>query len=141
MPHMKAPYASTINSLTGHCLVAEAGDVLWVPDVVVPEAMAIGWQKVDEASVAVEAPEQLSDNVTETEESSDDVDEFQVALDQALTQIIIRNDESDFYTQGTTTKVRIASVIALMDPDFKKPTATEVADAYERLQDNISLAD
>ena len=103
--------------------------------------MAIGWQKVDEASVAVEAPEQLSDNVTETEESSDDVDEFQVALDQALTQIIIRNDESDFYTQGTTTKVRIASVIALMDPDFKKPTATEVADAYERLQDNISLAD
>ena len=140
MAYMKAPYASEIRSLSGHILVADAGDVLWVPEACEEEARKIGWQPAEEPA-EVEAPEQLSDNVTETEESSDDVDEFQVALDQALTQIIIRNDESDFYTQGTTTKVRIASVIALMDPDFKKPTATEVADAYERLQDNISLAD
>lgn len=135
MPFMRAPYPSTINSLTGHCLVAEADQVLWVPPEIEHEAVAKGWQPA-EAPAEVEAPEQLSDNVTE--EPSDDVDQFQVELDQAVLRVITRNDESDFKADGTP---KVNAVIAEMSPEVKRPTATQIAKTFEKMQDNIDLAE
>lgn len=135
MPFMKAPYESTINSTSGHCLHAAAGEVMWVPPVVEPEAVAIGWQRAEEPAEAVEAPEQLSDNVTESQ--SNDVNEFQADLDQAVIRIITRNEASDFKADGVP---KLNSVVAEMSPESKRPTSTQVTKTYERMQENIDLA-
>lgn len=133
--YMKAPYDSEIRSTSGHVLPAKAGDIVWVPPVVEPEARAIGWQPADApaAAAVVEAPKPLSDNVP-----SDEVDEFQVELDMAVSRIIVRNDPAEFKGDGTP---KMNAVVAEMSPDHKRPTATQVADAFERLQENLSLAD
>ncbi len=84
----------------------------------------------------MEAPAELSDNVTET--PSDDVDEFQVELDTAVLRVITRNELSDFKADGVP---KLNAVLAEMDPTLKKPTAGQVLKAYERLQSNINLAE
>ena len=135
MPYMRAPYASEIRSLTGHILVAEENEVLHVPESVVDEAVAKGWQPAT-APDPVEAPEQLSDNVTE--EPSYDEDMFQVELDQAVLRVITRNVDTDFKNDGVP---KLNAVVAEMSPDVSKPTAGQVLESYERLQDNINLAE
>lgn len=135
MPFMKAPYDSEIRSLTGHILVAKANEVINVPDVVVPEAQAIGWQHT-EAPPKVEAPQQLSDNVTVKPSVS--VDEFEVQLDQAVLRVLTRNVESDFKADGVP---KLNAVLSEMDPDVKKPTAGQILKSFERLQSNINLAE
>lgn len=135
MPFMKAPYASEIRSVHGHILVAEEGEVLHVPEVCVEEARRIGWQPAEEPA-PVEAPVQLSDNVTE--EPSDDVDKFQVELDTAVLRVITRNELSDFKSDGVP---KLNAVLNEMDPTLKKPTAGQVAKSYEKLQSNIDLAE
>lgn len=135
MPYMKAPYPSEIRSLSGHCLVAEADQVVWVPDVVVPEAQMIGWQPAD-APEEVEAPEQLSDNVTKS--PGDVEDEFQVELDQAVLRVITRNVDSDFKADGVP---KLNAVVSEMSPDVKRPTAGQILKSYEKLQSNINLAE
>lgn len=138
MPYMRAPYASEIRSTRGHILVAKANEVLHVPDEIIDEATAIGWQEVtNPAEVAeLEAPQQLSDNVTEKPDF--DEDEFQVELDQAVLRVITRNVETDFKNDGVP---KLNAVVAEMSPDVKKPTAGQVLESYTRLQDNINLAE
>lgn len=135
--YMKAPYKSEVRSVHGHILVAEAGDVLWVPPACEDEARTIGWQPTDAPPDAeVEAPEQLSDNVTE--EPSLEVDEFEVELDQAVLRVLTRNVSSDFKPDGVP---KVNAVAAEMSPDVKRPTAGQILDVFERLQENIDLAD
>jgi hypothetical protein len=137
---MKAPYTSVVNSLTGHCIAAEADETVHVPEDVVAEAMEKGWIRVEEPA-DVEAPEQLSDNVTESPsvEVDEEVDDFQVELDQAVLRVITRNQASDFKPDG---KPKVNSVVAEMSPDVKKrPTAGAIGKTFERMQDNINLSD
>lgn len=137
MPFMKAPYASEIRSTAGHYIPAEAGQVRWVPPACLAEATAIGWQVVEGEEPAVEAPEQLSHNVTESPRDLDA--EFQVDLDQAVLRIITRNEASDYKSDGTP---KLNSVVAEMSPDVKKrPTATQIVESYERLQENMDLVE
>lgn len=133
--YMKAPYKSEVRSVHGHILVAEAGDVLWVPPVVQDEARRIGWQPTGEP-VEVEAPTELSDNVTES--PSLEEDEFQVELDQAVLRVMTRNVESDFKPDGVP---KVNAVVAEMSPDVRRPTAGQILKVFERFQDNIDLAD
>lgn len=138
MPWMRAPYPSEIRSLTGHVLVATEDEILWVPDEVEPEAVARGWQPSTKPAEAVEAPVQLSDNVTESLDDEDEVDQFEVELDQAVIRVITRNNAADFKKDGVP---KLNSVIAEMSPDVKKPTSTQITKSFEKLQDNINLAD
>lgn len=135
MPFMRAPYASEIRSLTGHVLVAQENEVLHVPEEVVPEAVAKGWQPAD-APGKVEAPAQLSDNVTDS--PSDDAVSDQVDLDQAVMRVITRNVESDFKGDGVP---KLSAVVAELPKDAPRPTAGKVLEAFERLQSNINLAE
>ena len=137
MPYMRAPYPSTINSTSGHCLVAtEPNQIMHVPQDVVPEAIAIGWQPSDPPEAApVESPPEPSHNATETQ--SDEVDDYQVELDQAVLRIITRNDNSDFKNDGTP---KLTAVAGEMSPDVPRPKSRDVKAAFEKMQDNIDLA-
>jgi hypothetical protein len=78
----------------------------------------------------VEAPAETTDNDSE--------DEFAVSLDQAILRLLTRNVDSDFKNDG---RPKINAVVAEMDPDVRRPNATEVSDAFERLQENVNLAE
>lgn len=139
MPWMKVPYPCTLNSTTGHCITAEADEVVHVPQVMVPEAMEKGWQPAEApAGAPVEAPEQLSDNDTEEQKGSDEVALFQVELDQAVLRVLTRNYEGDFKSNGVP---KMNAIVAEMSPDVNRPTAGQIEEAYSRLQENIDLAD
>jgi len=139
MPWMRAPYTSVVNSLTGHCIAAAADEIVHVPEDVFEEAKGIGWvlHEAPAEEETVEAPKQLSDNVTES--PSVEVDDFQVELDQAVLRVITRNLESDFKPDG---KPKVNSVVAEMSPDVKqRPTAGQIGKTFERMQDNVNLSD
>jgi hypothetical protein len=135
---MKAPYDSTISSIHGHTISAVANQTVHVPDVVEREALMRGWQPSTKPEPVVEAPAELSDNVTE--QSSDGVlSDFQVELDQAVLVVIQRADPQDFKADGNP---KLNSVINEMSPDVKKrPTAGQVAKSFEKMQDYINLVD
>ena len=134
MPWMKAPYDSVVNSMTGHCIAAVANEPVHVPEDVAEEAREKGWQVIDGPDPVVEAPKELSDNVTESPS-----DDFQVELDQAVLRVITRNVVADFKSDG---KPKLGVVVAEMSPDVaKRPTAGQIAKTFERMQDNVSLAD
>jgi len=81
---------------------------------------------------AVVAPIETSDNV------DDDKDVFSVGLDQAILRVLTRNDPTDFKADNTP---KVVKIVAEMSPDLRRPTATEVFDAFQRLQENIDLAE
>jgi hypothetical protein len=135
MPMMKSPFDTTINSTLGHCIHPRANEPIWVPPEIVPDAVAKGMSNVDVAPpVPVETPEE----VVAPSETDDNEALFATELDQALLRIITRKDESDFKKDLTP---KVARVIAEMDPGCRRATATEVADAFARLQENINLAE
>lgn len=60
-------------------------------------------------------------------------------LDQAVLKVLTRNDPEDFKNDNTP---KVNKVIAELDPAFDpRPTATEVIESHERLQENLDLAD
>jgi hypothetical protein len=79
----------------------------------------------------VVAPGEKSDN-----DESEDL--FMVGLDQALMKILTRNDPDDLKADLNP---KVNKVVAEMSPDLRRPTATEISDAYQRLQENIDLAE
>lgn len=134
MPMMKSPFDQEVPSLFGHRLVFKAGEPTHVPPKCVSECMQRGIMPTDEQPEPAEvvAPEEKSDNEADTEA------EFKVALDQALLAIITRNDPTDLKSDLTP---KLNKVVAEMSPDLRRPTATEVSDAYQALQENIDLAE
>ncbi len=134
MPMMKSPFAQTLSTLKGHCLIFEANVPQWVPPGIVSDAIARGIVEAgdDEAPEVVVAPEETSDN------GEDGKEEFEVALDGALLRILTRSDPTDYKGDGTP---KVVKVIAEMSPDLRNPTATEVSDAFRELQENIDLAE
>lgn len=60
-------------------------------------------------------------------------------IDQAMLIVLTRNDPEDFKKDNTP---KAAKVIAELDVSFDpRPTATEIVESYERLQENLDLAD
>jgi hypothetical protein len=129
---MKSPFDQTVASLLGQCLVFEANVPLHVPERVVPECLKVGIQLTEEQPAPVVAPEEKSDNGDDAEA------EFKVALDGALLKIITRNDPTDLKSDLSP---KVTKVTAEMSPELRRPTATEVSDAYQALQENIDLAE
>ena len=132
MSMMKSPFDQTVASLFGQCLVFEAGVPMHVPPDCIPECLKVGIQHDTDAPAPVVAPEEKSDN-------SDDAEaEFKVALDGAIMKILIRDDPTDLKSDLTP---KVNKVVAEMSPELRRPNATEVSDAYQRLQENIDLAE
>jgi len=133
MPMMKSPFDQVVPSLFGHRLEFKAGEPTHVPDRCLEECQQRGIMVTDEQPPApVVAPEENDDNEADTEA------EFAVALDRALLAIITRNDPTDLKSDLTP---KLNKVVAEMSPDLRRPTATEVSDAYQALQENIDLAE
>jgi len=99
------------------------------------QALGQGVREVDQDAPSPEpvvAPPVKRDN----EES--DGDEFAVALDQAILRILTRNDPNDYKADNTP---KVTKVVAEMSPELRRASATEVSDAFRRLQENINLAE
>ncbi len=136
MPMMKSLFDTTLNSTLGHCIPCKANVPAWIPPEIVPMAIERGMSVSDSpAPVPVEEP---AEQVVAPAETVDNEALFTVELDKALLKIITRNDESDFKKDLTP---KVAKVIAEMDPGFRRATATEVSNAFEKLQENIDLAE
>lgn len=135
MPMMKSPFDQVLSSLTGHRIVAKEGVPISVPPRCVRQARAQGFKETDEEAPKVVAPVETSDNDADDEETLSLT--FGVALDQALIRIITRDDPSDLKADLTPKSIK---VVAEMSPDLRRPTATEISNAYQRLQENIDLA-
>jgi len=139
MPMMKSPYDQQIISLTGHSPVFEADVPTWVPEAkgLTEECLARGIKLCTDADAkapAVDAaPVEKSDNKAEDTEA-----QFLVALDGALLKILTRDDPEDLKSDLSP---KVNKVVAEMSPDLRRPTATEISNAYQRLQENIDLAE
>jgi len=130
---MQSPYPQVLNGTHGHCIHVKANEPIWIPPVVVKQALAQGLQHTGNAAVTEEvvvAPSETSDN--------GENDAFDVALDQAILRILTRNDPADYKADGTP---KVLKVVSEMAPELRRPTATEVSDAFQRLQENIDLAE
>lgn len=137
MPMMKCPFDQQIISLSGHSPVFEANVPVWVPESkgLVEECLARGvklCEEGEEPPAEVVAPEEKSDNGEDAEA------EFAVALDQALLKILTRDDPEDLKADLTP---KVTKVVTEMSPDLRRPTSTEISEAYQRLQENIDLAE
>jgi len=132
MAMMKSPFDQVVSSLFGHRIVFEAGVPIDVPGRVVPECLKVGVQHTEDQPAPVVAPEEKSDNGDDAEA------EFKVALDGAIMKILIRDDPTDLKADLTP---KVTKVVAEMSPELRRPNATEVSDAYQRLQENIDLAE
>lgn len=75
----------------------------------------------------VEAPTQVEDTGVDDAE----------ALSTAVRKLLVRNDPTDFKNDGTP---KVVKVVSEMPPECKRPTATQVFAAYEKLQDDPDLA-
>ena len=134
MPMMKSPYAHQIISLSGHSVEFEANKPTWVAEneMLIGECLAKGASIVGDEPPEVVAPEEKSDNGDNAGTL------FAIGLDQALIRILTRNDPSDLKADLTP---KVTKVTAEMSPDLRRPSATEISDAYQRLQENIDLAE
>ena len=135
MPMMKSPYDQVLATLAGHRIVATADEPIWIPDNCVSQARGQGFMEVDAPVPDANAAQ------TGNEDNDDDGDEeaeFQTGLDQALLKILTRGDDADFKNDGSP---KVNNVVAEMSPDLRRPTATEISEAYQRLQENIDLAE
>lgn len=134
MSMMKSPYPQVLNGTHGHCIRVEANVPIWIPPVVIKQAIAQGLQHVEGQTPIPEtvvAPVETSDNGAEG-------DAFEVGLEQAILRILTRNDPSDYKADNTP---KVLKVVGEMAPELRRPTATEVSDAFLRLQGNIDLAE
>ncbi len=83
--------------------------------------------KTKEVPATVEAPAVIEDTGVDDAE----------ALATAVRKILVRNDPTDFKNDGTP---KVIKVVGEMPPECKRPTATQVFAAYEKLQDDPELA-
>ncbi len=133
MPMMISLIDRRLANTSGHCIFVKADEAIWIPPGLERDAYACGMVQTKDqpAPEKEEAPVEIDDNSAEE-------DLFAVQLDQALLRLLTRNDESDFTADGNP---KTASVVSEMDPECRRPTSTEISEAYQKLQDNIDLAD
>lgn len=126
-----------LSSLCGFCVTFKADVPINVPPMVYLEALAMGARMVEgEEMPEAPAPKVVDPSIAEAAKLEAEANAE--ALNKALVVIITRNDPNDFKADSLP---KAQKVIAEMAPEFSKPTATEIADAYERLQENIDLTE
>lgn len=130
MPVMKSLRDVRLSNTAGHCVPVPGGVPTFIPDPLYEDAIAAGLIITDEPVPAGEKP--VIEAPVEEEDTVLTVD----PLEQAVRTILERNDENDFKNDGVP---KVYSVAAELPKGCPKPTATEVADVYARLQDDIDL--
>lgn len=137
MPMMKSPYAHQVISLTGHSVEFEANVPAWVAEneQLISECQALGASVVEDAPAPKPAPAPVKTKYNELRDANT---RFLVSLDKALVAILTRNDPADLKADGMP---KLNKVVAEMSPDQPRPTATQISNAYQALQDNIDLAE
>ena len=142
MPMMKSPYDVLLHGTHGHTIQFKAEVPIWIPPVAESQAIGLGAREVEvdvEAKVEEGKPGSAADGKQAAPDKTEDNEAvFKVELDQAILRILARNDKADFKSDNTP---KVARVIAEMDPGVRRATATEVSDAFSRLQENIDLAE
>ena len=111
-----------------------------VPTKFVPSAYleAIGCGAYVDEDQEIPDPVQAKENRPSPEEAAKlEAEAFASALTLALTAILTRNDPEDFRADGVP---KANKVIAEISPEIRRPTATEIADAYADLQETFELA-
>lgn len=119
---------------TAACIVPVKANIpVHIPGRLYEDAVAAGMVETDKPlpGQEVEAPAKKAEDGPEQ-------DPEVAALEAAVTKVMIEGADADFKDDGTP---KVKSVINELSPDAKTPTATEIAETYERLQDNISLAE
>jgi hypothetical protein len=132
MPMMKSQYDVILNGTHGHCIELKANVAVWIPPAAVDQAISLGARETGDA-----APTPATD-IAAPAKTADNEAAFAVELDQAILRILTRKDEAD-YKRDLTPKV--SRVIAEMDPAVRRATATEVSEAFQRLQERVQLAE
>ena len=141
---------------SGHCVLVEANTPTMIPDPLRQDAIMAGMIDYNEplatvpepivaAPVAPVAPVPVAAEPVptppETVEAPTQVEDTGVddaeALSTAVRKLLVRNDPTDFKNDGTP---KVIKVVAEMPPECKRPTATQVFAAYEKLQDDPDLA-
>ena len=155
MPVMKSLRAFRLASTAGgHVIEVEANTPVFIPDAIVSEALAAGMTPSDApAPVAEAAPPAPPETIVEDEEveleDEDKVEDEEAAaaeaaakqaveVEQAVLRLITRGDDNDFKADGTP---KVNRVNAELPPEVDRATATQVAEVYERLQENVNLAE
>lgn len=149
MAWMKSPYDHYFISSFGHSVVFEANKATRLPDNdrLIGECLKLGAVLCDEtgeelsfgSKPSATKPEPKAAAPIEKDDNEGDAEaEFLVALDQALLKLLTRNDPSDLKKDLTP---KVTRIVAEMSPDLRRPNATEVSEAYQRLQENIDLAE
>jgi len=138
MPMMISPFDQQIVSGSGHSPIFEANVPVWVADStgLAEECMERG-VKLYTGEPPTPAPEVVAPAKVDDNERDEEA-EFAVGLDQALMRILTREDPNDLNAQDWP---KVTKVTAEMSPDLRRPTATEISVAYEKLQENIDLAE
>lgn len=146
MPVMKSLRSFYFATTTGHCIQVQANVPVHIPDVCVAQAMESGMVPTDEPlpdangnpAPAVNTVEAIPTTPVAEDPDEPDVDDIQAVLDAAVIRILTRNDDSDFKNDGTPKAQRVN---AELPPESPRATATEIADAFERCQENFDLVD
>jgi hypothetical protein len=127
---MVSPRDYRLSSLTGFCVSFRANVPVFVPPHVYIEALEMGANVVDQPVSVAEAPVSVA-KVDPTLRMAE--------LDRAMTAVLARNDPEDFKADSTP---KVNKVIAELAPEFEpRPTATEVFESYERMQENLDLVE
>ena len=82
MPMMRSPYDQVLSGTHGHCIHVTADKPIWIPPVVVSQALAGRMSEVDDQPSEIAAPAKTEDNEAV----------FAVELDQAILRILTRNE-------------------------------------------------
>ncbi len=134
---MVCPRDYRLSSLNGYVVTFKSDVPIKVPPHVYLEAYAIGARMI-EGEEMPEAPPEKKVDPHRAEAAKLEAEAKADALDTALRIVIARNDPNDFKADDTP---KHAKVIAEMSPEIPRPSATEIADAFEVLQSDIGLVE
>jgi hypothetical protein len=131
---MVSPRDYRLATLSGWCQLFTANVPTKVPPHAYKDALRAGITAATEAQVA-----EASKEPEPEPEPTLDPDERAAQLDAAILKVMTRNDPADFKKDLTP---KATKVVAELPPEFDpRPTATEVLDAFSRLQENFDLAE
>jgi len=134
---MVSPRDYRLSSLSGYCMIFKKDVPVGVPPHVFQEALIAGIVMV-EGEEDKKAPEPKKEDPRREEAAALAKEAAAAALKTALTVIITRNDPTDFKADNMP---KLNKVVAEMAPEFPRPTATEISDAYQKLQSDIDLVE
>lgn len=142
MPLMKSLRDIRLSNTSGHCILVKAEVPVTIPNGLLAEALAAGLVETEGSKPTtateptVSAEEQAAIDAAAAQEAAD---QRTADLDAAILIVLTRKDEDDFKKDGTP---KATKIVAELDPAFEpRPTATEISEAYERLQENFDLAE